>query len=104
MSEAKFIAVARTGEIEPGGVKLVEARGRSILLCLHQERIFAIENLCSHAQEPLACGRVKAGWISCPAHGSRFDLATGEPLNPPATESIATFEVRISGDTVEIAL
>lgn len=104
MTEPTFIPVARTGEIAPGGVKLVEAGGRAILLVQHEDRIFAVENLCSHAQEPLACGRVKYGWIACPAHGARFDLETGEALGPPATDPIATFAVRISGDVVEIAV
>ena len=88
MPEPAFIPVARTAEIAPGGVKLVEAGGRAILLVEHEGRIFAVENQCSHAQEPLACGRVKYGWIACPAHGARFDLETGEPLNPPQVDMV----------------
>jgi len=104
MDEPTFIAVANIGDIPPDGVKPVTAGGRSILLVHNEGRIFAVENLCSHAQEPLACGRVKYGWIACPAHGARFDLETGEPLNPPATDPIATFAVRITGDVIEIGL
>jgi 3-phenylpropionate/trans-cinnamate dioxygenase ferredoxin subunit len=104
MSDREYITVASTEEIAPGGVKIVAAGGRSILLCHSQGRFFAVENLCSHAHEPLECGRVKAGWISCPAHGARFDLETGEPLNPPAAEPIATFAVRVSGTVIEIAV
>jgi 3-phenylpropionate/trans-cinnamate dioxygenase ferredoxin subunit len=47
---------------------------------------------------------MKYGWISCPVHGARFDLDTGEPLNPPATQPIQTFEVRIIGETIEVAV
>lgn len=104
MDEPTFTAVANTGDIPPDSVKLVEVGGRSILLVHNEGRIFAVENLCSHAQEPLACGRVKRGWIACPAHGARFDLETGEVLGPPATEPIATFVVRIMGDVVEVAV
>jgi len=104
MAEPTFTAVAGTGDIPPDSVKLVEVGGRSILLVHNEGRIFAVENLCSHAQEPLACGRVKRGWIACPAHGARFDLETGEVLGPPATDPIATFAVRISGDVVEVAV
>jgi len=103
MTEPTFIAVAKTDEIAPETVKAVEVGGRSILICHSDGRFFAVENLCSHAQEPLACGRLKRGWISCPAHGARFDLETGEPLNPPASEPIVTFPVRIVGDVIEVA-
>ena len=87
MTDLTFTAVARTDEIAPETAKEVEVGGRSILICHSDGRFFAVENLCSHAEEPLACGRLKRGWISCPAHGARFDLETGEPLNPPATET-----------------
>ncbi|MBB5686709.1 Rieske (2Fe-2S) protein [Sphingobium boeckii] len=104
MSEQQFIAVAQIGEVEPGKAKRVEAGGRAILLCNSDGQIYAVENLCSHAQEPLECGRIRYGWIACPAHGARFDLETGEPLNPPATDPIAIFPVRIVGETIEIAV
>lgn len=104
MSEQVYIAVARIGEIPSNSAKVVEAGGESVLLCNSDNRIFAVVNRCSHAEEPLACGRIKYGWISCPAHGARFDLETGEPLNPPATQSIRTFPVRVVGDVIEIAI
>jgi 3-phenylpropionate/trans-cinnamate dioxygenase ferredoxin component len=74
------------------------------LLCLDEGQVYAVENRCSHLEEPLACGRVKWGWIACPAHGTRFDLATGEPMNPPATEPIRTFPVRVVGEMIEVAV
>ena len=104
MDQPQFIAVAQRAEVQPGSAKVVTVGDRSILLCNSDDRIFAIENLCSHAEQPLECGRIRNGWIACPTHGARFDLETGEPLNPPATEPIATFPVRIRGETVEIAV
>jgi 3-phenylpropionate/trans-cinnamate dioxygenase ferredoxin component len=105
MSDAQFVAVATLGEVLPGSPKLIErADGVEILLCRSGDRIFAIANRCSHAEEPLACGRIRNGWIACPAHGARFDLETGEAINPPAKDPIRTFPVRIMGDLVEIAV
>lgn len=104
MSEQNYIPVANINDIPPNTAKVVEAGGESILLCNSDDRIFAVANRCSHAEEPLACGRIKYGWIACPAHGTRFDLETGEPLNPPATESIRTFPVRVVGEVIEIAI
>lgn len=103
MTDLIFTAVATASEIAPETAKEVQVNGRSILICHSNGRFFAVENICSHAEEPLACGRLKRGWLSCPAHGARFDLETGEPLNPPATEPIATFAIRVSGDVIEVA-
>ncbi|MET0270906.1 MAG: non-heme iron oxygenase ferredoxin subunit [Sphingomonas sp.] len=103
MDEQAFVAVAKTGEIAADTAKAVTIGGRSILICNHDGRFFAVENRCSHAEQPLECGRMRWGWIACPAHGARFDLETGEPLNPPATEPIATFPLRVAGDVIEVA-
>lgn len=100
MNDPEYTAVARLSDVAAGKVVKVEAAGRSILLCNTHGNIFAIENKCSHADEALECGRMRQGWISCPAHGARFDIATGRAMNPPAKDPIRTFAVRIEGDTI----
>jgi len=103
MSDTVFTAAAQFDEVPPETKKLVEIDGTEVLLCHTQDRIFAVENLCSHAEQKLDCGRMRSGWIACPVHGARFDLATGEALNPPANQPIRTFPVRITGTTIEVA-
>ena len=104
MTEKSFVAAAKLDEVPAGAKKLVEVNGASVLLCHTRDRIFAVRNLCSHAYEALADGRMKNGWIACPVHGARFDLETGAAMNPPAVMPIDVFEVRIDGDTIEVAV
>lgn len=104
MTEKSFVAAAKLEDVPAGAKKLVEVNGQSILLCHSRDRIFAVRNLCSHAYEALADGRMKNGWIACPVHGARFDLETGAAMNPPASTPIDTFEVRVEGDMVEVAV
>lgn len=104
MGVKSYVAVATVDDVPPGKAKVVELGGTSILLCNSDGRIFAVINRCSHADEPLACGRIRHGWIACPAHGARFDLESGEAINPPATEAIETFDVRIVDNMIEVAL
>jgi 3-phenylpropionate/trans-cinnamate dioxygenase ferredoxin component len=104
MSEKTFIAAAKLDEVPAGAKKLVELNGTEVILCNTRDKIFAVRNLCSHAYEKLDCGRMKNGWISCPVHGARFDLETGEAMNPPAVMPIDTFEVRVVGDVIEVAI
>lgn len=104
MSEKNFVAVAKLEDVPAGDKKVVDVAGTQIILCNTKDQIFAVRNLCSHAHETLECGRVRNGWISCPVHGARFDLETGEPKNPPATLPIDTFEVLIEGDTIKVAV
>ena len=99
-----FVRAAKLEEVPAGSVRAVEIEGQSILLCHTKERLFAVINECSHAAEKLECGRMRAGWIACPIHGARFDLATGNPMNPPATRPIQTFPTRIVDDWIEVAV
>jgi 3-phenylpropionate/trans-cinnamate dioxygenase ferredoxin subunit len=81
-----------------------EHDGKPLLICHSAGAFFVIANQCSHAQEPLDCGRVRNGWVACPVHGARFDLATGAAMNPPATSPIATYPVRVVDGWIEADL
>lgn len=104
MSEKNFVAVCAASELPEGALRAVELGGTPVLLCHTQDRVLAVINKCSHADEKLECGRMKRGWIACPAHGARFDLATGRPMNPPATQPIEIFQVRIVNGVIEVAV
>ena len=104
MSEKTYIAAAKLDEVPAGTKKLVTLSGVEVLLCNSKDRLFAVRNLCSHAYEKLDCGRMKNGWISCPVHGARFDLETGEAMNPPAVMPIETYQLRLVGDSIEVEI
>lgn len=104
MSDKSFVAVAKVEDLPAGTKKVVVANGVELVLCNTRDKLFAVENLCSHAHEKLDCGKMKNGWLSCPVHGARFDLESGEPMNPPATMAIKTYEVRVTGDIIEVAV
>ncbi|GAA4903302.1 hypothetical protein GCM10025789_22720 [Tessaracoccus lubricantis] len=74
----------------------------SVAIVRHGEKIYAIEDECSHGKVALSEGDVVDDTIECYLHGSVFDLATGRPLNLPATEPVRVFECRIDGDDVLI--
>jgi 3-phenylpropionate/trans-cinnamate dioxygenase ferredoxin subunit len=66
------------------------------------EELFAVQDLCSHAAVALSEGDVADCSIECWLHGSRFDLRTGKPIGPPATEPVSTFPVEVRGDDVYV--
>lgn len=73
---------------------VIEVEGESVLLCNSGGTHFAIQNQCTHQASPLAGGRVRNGFISCPLHGVRFDLATGEPRGSLTRVAVKTYPVR----------
>ena len=76
--------------------------GLDVAVVRHGDELFAIEDECSHAAVALSEGDVEDCTLECFLHGSRFDLRTGKPTGPPATEPVPVFAVQINGDDVLI--
>jgi 3-phenylpropionate/trans-cinnamate dioxygenase ferredoxin subunit len=76
--------------------------GLDVAVVRHGDEVFAIEDECSHAAVALSEGDVEDCTLECFLHGSRFDLRTGKPTGPPATEPVPVFAVQINGDDVLI--
>ncbi|MHB8504555.1 MAG: Rieske (2Fe-2S) protein [Acidimicrobiales bacterium] len=57
------------------------------------ERLVGIEDVCPHAGACLSDGAVEDGAVTCPAHGSRFDLGTGERVRGPADRGVKSYTV-----------
>lgn len=71
--------------------------GSTICLVRVGDEIYAMEHRCSHAEFPMSDGdMVDDHVIECPVHGAQFDVRTGAPLGPPATEPIPAYEARIA--------
>jgi len=66
--------------------------------------LHAISDICSHGAVSLSDGEVEDCTIECWLHGSRFDLRTGKPTGPPATEPVAVYAVQVDGDDVLVDL
>ncbi|MFS8103978.1 non-heme iron oxygenase ferredoxin subunit [Lentzea alba] len=66
-----------------------------VVLVRDGERVHALADLCSHAAVSLSEGDVSRKGIECWLHGSCFDLETGKPSSPPATEPVDVYAVDI---------
>lgn len=101
-SAADYTRVLKLSELPPGARKMLTVGKNSVLICNAAGVLHAISNVCSHAQKPLERGKIGKGWIACPAHGARFDLATGKAINLPATQPVPTYAVRVVEDWIEV--
>lgn len=81
----------------------VEFEGKDLCVVRQGSDVFAIDDLCSHAEASLSEGEVSPGKIECWLHGAEFDLRTGEALTPPASAPVMSYVVTIEGDEVTIS-
>lgn len=99
-----FVTVARLEEVPENGLKGVQADGRKLVLVHRGDRVFALEDRCSHEEFPLSEGEVTGDQITCILHGARFDLETGAPKALPAVMPVKTYECRVRDGEIQVKL
>jgi 3-phenylpropionate/trans-cinnamate dioxygenase ferredoxin subunit len=104
MSES--VTVCPLYQLAAGTMRLVEWDGLEILVANCGEELYAIENRCSHDNGPLNEGELdaQACTVTCPRHGSVFDLRSGRPLCLPAYEPVDTFPVWVRDGEIVLEL
>ena len=98
-----FRHAAALDEIPLGTAIAVDLGGDAEVAVVNTiEGVFAIRDVCSHAEVPLSEGEVDGCTLECYMHGSRFDLRTGAPLELPATEPVPVYPVRLDGTDIYV--
>lgn len=100
----QYHRVCALSDLPEGTVKMVMVGDVPVAVVNSGGRIYAIYDECSHQQVALSEGDVEDGTIECCMHGSRFDLTTGKPIEPPATEPVPIYLTKIEGDDVFVAV
>jgi len=97
-------AVARLEDLASGTATKVMVDGVAVALVRIGDDVYAIGDVCSHANVSLSDGEV---WcdekqLECPRHGSAFSLETGHPDTLPATQPVPVFNVKIVDGNVHV--
>lgn len=99
----EFITVASTDEIPPGERLIVEYGHRWVAIFNIDGSYYAVEDICTHDDGPLAEGKLDGCTLECPRHGATFDIRTGKVLSAPALVDVPTYTVRIADNQIQIA-
>jgi nitrite reductase (NADH) small subunit len=92
--------VAGVNDIPPGKGAVVEVEGKEIALFNVGGVFYAVGNSCTHRGGPLGEGKLQGTTVTCPWHGSQFDVTNGQVLATPAPSGIAGYPTRVKEDGV----
>jgi len=114
----RLVEVGKSGELSEGTMKEVVAEGRKILLAKVGDRYYAADNRCPHMGAKLSEGTLEGVIVTCPRHGSEFDLSDGgvvrwlktsglistvsKALKPP--RPLVTYRVKVEEDRMLIEI
>jgi 3-phenylpropionate/trans-cinnamate dioxygenase ferredoxin subunit len=90
-------------EVPDGTMKMAWVDGTDQVLVVHvNQRLYAVQGICSHEYFELDKGFLTAGTLTCALHLSRFDIENGEPLDPPAELPLAVYPVVVDDGRIVI--
>ena len=118
------VKIAAASDVSADKALKAKANGQSVLVAKVGEQYCAIANKCPHLGLPMSKGKVENGVISCPFHGSKFEMCSGKnvewvdsvagiPLPNVAKKmmamgkgptDVASFEVTQSGEDLLVDL
>ncbi len=113
-----FVPVAKLDELAEGAMKEVENQGREILLARVGGKYYAADGRCPHMGGRLAQGKLEGTVVTCPRHGSQFDLRNGQVVRwlkgsgflsslgkaLKSPRAIATYQVKVEGDSILVEI
>jgi 3-phenylpropionate/trans-cinnamate dioxygenase ferredoxin component len=76
--------------------------GKRIAIAKVDDAFYAFGDICTHQGCSLAEGQLDGTTVTCPCHGSEFDVTTGEVLRGPAHEPVQSYAVRIEDGLIRV--
>jgi 3-phenylpropionate/trans-cinnamate dioxygenase ferredoxin subunit len=101
---SEFITVTRVQDLKPGQIEVFEVQDEFVAVANVEGQFCAFGDVCTHDDGPLGASELAGRVVTCPRHGARFDVCTGEALSLPAVVPIPTYEVRVVEGEVQVRL
>jgi 3-phenylpropionate/trans-cinnamate dioxygenase ferredoxin subunit len=115
---SKLMAVGKIGELADGAMKHAPTEKGEVLVARVGEKYYVADNRCPHMGGRLSQGKLEGTVVTCPLHGSQFDLKdgkvvrwlkgsglmakVGKALKSPKT--LTTYPVKVKDDQILIEL
>ena len=103
--------IATINEVSVGESKSFKIKDKEILITNVDGQFYAIDNRCSHMGGDLSKGKLEGEIVTCPRHGSRFNVRTGEAVKGPKiliinlnTDNLTSYPLIIQENNIMIEI
>jgi nitrite reductase/ring-hydroxylating ferredoxin subunit len=96
------VFLAKTSDVPEGKIKQIKVEGKDdIALANVSGNYYAMRGLCNHQEGPLGEGELVGNVVTCPWHGSKWDVITGKLVEfPLELDPEPTYPVTVEGDSI----
>ena len=101
---AKLVEVCKTDEIPTGTMKGFKVEGKEILVANYEGKYYATGKKCTHMGGDLSKGKLEGRIVTCPRHGSQFNVTTGNFVKGPAKKNAPSYEVKVEDQSIKVSI
>lgn len=95
-----LVRIANARDIVAGQMRVFDVAGIKVNIASVGGQLHAFDDTCTHRACSLAKGKLDGTTVTCPCHGSQFDVTTGEVLRSPAQQPVRSRLVHIEGESL----
>lgn len=99
-----FVTVASLDDLDVEQLAAFELEGAQIAVANVGGVYYAFGDACPHRQCSLGEGELHGTVVTCPCHGSQFDVTSGERLRGPAVRGVRSYRVRAESGALQVGL
>ncbi len=97
-----FVKACKLSELED--IQSLDINDKKIMLIRKDDKIYALDRICTHQYADLANGFINDDAITCPLHLAQFEISSGKALTPPAEKPLKLYNIKIEGDDIYVEL
>ena len=99
------VVVGNTSEVQEGKLMHITAGGKEIVVTKLDGNYYAMDNVCTHAGADLHEGELDSNELTCPWHGAKWDIKTGNLISfPQKLKPLHIHKVLIENDTLYVEI
>jgi nitrite reductase/ring-hydroxylating ferredoxin subunit len=93
-----LVRIENARDIASGEIRVFDVAGTKVNIASVGGQLHAFDDTCTHRACSLANGKLDGTTVTCPCHGSQFDVTTGEVLRGPAQRAVRSRLVQMEGE------
>jgi 3-phenylpropionate/trans-cinnamate dioxygenase ferredoxin subunit len=89
--------VGNAKDVVIGAMRVFDIAGTRVNIASVDGQLHAFDDTCTHRACSLSQGKLDGTTVTCPCHGSQFDVTSGAVLRGPAQRPVRSRLVEVEG-------